>query len=118
MCSISHYTEDGIVIRKGEIRQEIPLLIEGRCILYGETRDGWNNLLSVLKEGSILDYASLLNDEKAMNTVVSSKNSQVLLIPNTAFLAFLEKHPKGALEIVRLLEKDRRRFMKLWMSAG
>ena len=118
MCSISHYSEDEIVIRKGENRQEIPLLTEGRCILCGETRDGWNNPLSVLTEGSILDYASLLNGEKAMNTVVSSRNSQVLLIPSAAFLAFLEKHPRAALEIVRLLEKDRRRFMKLWMSAG
>ena len=117
-CSISHYSKDGIVIRKGEARQEIPLLIEGRCILYGETRDGWNNPLSILREGSILDYSSLLNEEKTMNTVVSSENSQVLFIPAAAFLAFLEKHPEGALEIVRLLEKDRRTFMKLWMSAG
>ena len=118
MCSISHYSEDGIVIRKGEDRQEIALLLKGRCILYGETRDGWNDPLSVLREGSILDYSPLLNEEKAMNTVVSSENSQVLLIPRAAFLAFLEEHPEAALEIVRLVEQDRRRFMKLWLNGG
>ena len=118
MCSLTHYSEDGIVIRKGEYSRAIPLLLEGRCILYGETRDGWNNPLSVLNKGSILDYASLLNEEKTVNTVVSSEKSQVLLIPRAAFLAFLEKHPEAALEVVRLVEKDRRRFMKLWMSDG
>lgn len=116
---LSHFTEDLMIVRKGDIQEDLPVLLRGKCILYGETRDGWNNPLRVLKEGDILDYSSLFSEEKSPFTVVNSASeSTVLFIPIEELRSFLNAHPEGLIEIARMLDRDRQRFMALWIGVG
>ena len=115
---ISHYAEDRIIVRKEGLQAELPILFKGKCILYGQTREGWNNPLRVLKEGDILDYSPLFIGEKVPYTVVSgASESTVLFIPIEPLKSFMNAHPEGFIEIAKMLDRDRQRFMALWMGA-
>lgn len=106
-----------MIVRKGDIQEDLPVLLKGKCILYGETRDGWNNPLRVLKEGDILDYSSLFSEGKTPFTVVNSASeSTVLFIPIEELRSFTNAHPEGLIEIARMLDRDRQRFMALWIG--
>lgn len=115
---IVRYTEGRMIVKEGTVRKNLPVLFKGRCILYGETPSGWNNPMCVLKEGEILDYSPLFSEEKTTHTVMSSSpGATVVFIPEELLKSFLYAHPAGFLEITRMVDRDRQRFMKLWMKA-
>jgi CRP-like cAMP-binding protein len=115
---IARYSDGYMITKKGTMQTELPILFNGNCILYGETQGGWNNPMRVLKKGDILDYSALFTDEKTTHTVTSnSAETTVLFIPREQLRSFLYAHPAGLIEIAGMLEKDRQRFMKLWMRA-
>lgn len=116
-CRLAWFAPDEIVVRKGGVEREIPLLLEGRCVVFGETKEGWNNPLRILREGSILDYSPLFSGDRTFNTIACIESSVVLFIPCDDLMVFLSANPLGMMEIMRLLEKDKRTFMKLWMGA-
>ena len=117
MSRLSHYAEDQMIVRKGNIQADFPVLLRGKCVLYGETREGWNNPLRILKEGDILDYSALFSEGKTPFTVVSSTpESTVLFIPVEELKSFMNTHPEGLLEIASMLDRDRQRFMRLWIG--
>ena len=116
-CRLAWFAPEEIVVRKGAAESEIPLLLEGRCIVFGETKEGWNNPLRILREGNILDYSPLFSGDRAFNTIACIESSMVLFIPCDELVDFLSANPHGMMEMMRLLEKDKRVFMKLWMGA-
>ena len=92
--------------------------------LPGETvelRDGYLYIDGerIFKEGDILDYSPLFSEEKTPFTVVNSASeSTVLFIPAEELRSFMNAYPEGLIEIARMLDRDRQRFMALWISAG
>lgn len=118
-CHLEHYAEDEVMIRRGERRSELPILLHGKAILYGETRDGWSNPLRISKEGSILSFSPLFEEEKTNNMMANSSEEAVVLnIPMGALMDYLADHPDGVLEIARLLYEERSAFIKLWTNAN
>ena len=117
-CFLDHFAEDEVIVKKGEALRMLPILLRGKAIFFGETREGWSNPLRIRKAGSILSYTPLFDDEKTSNMVTSGMDeSIVLFIPQEALLEYLFQHPESMIEMTRLLYHDRNVFIKLWTNA-
>ena len=117
-CHLGHFAEDEMIVRKGDALQKLPILLKGRAIVFGETKEGWNNPLRIKKAGSILSFTPLFEDEKTNNLVTSGMDgSIVLFIPQEALLTYLFRHPESMIEISRLIYQERNIFIKLWTNA-
>lgn len=118
VCRIESFGEEEIVIREGESNTEIPILLSGRCIQYGRTKEGWNNPLSVIKPGQILDFSFFYENGRSPVTVsTQSSTASVIFIPREELTRFLQKYPMGIAEIARMMDAGRRKYLRLWMRA-
>lgn len=117
-CNRRIYSEDEIIIPKGQFLDSLPVLLSGKAVVYGETSTGWNNPLRVLKKCDILSFTGLFEDMKAKELVTSGANdTEVLSIPVRDMHAFLESHPGVSLALMRLLEEEKNRYLTLWLNA-
>jgi hypothetical protein len=117
-CFREHFVEDEMIVRKGEALQMLPILLKGRAIVFGESREGWSNPLRIKGAGSILSFTPLFEDERTGSMVTSGEEGAIVLfIPQEALLDFLFRHPESMLEASRLLYQERKDFIKLWLGA-
>lgn len=117
-CHMESYDEDEIIIKKDENVAGLPILLHGRCTVFEQTREGWNNPVRMLKAGQILNYSCLFEGVKANHTVVAASSGVTTVsIPRTELMQFLSLHPMKALEISRALYEERNIFVQLWTNA-
>ena len=117
-CVMTSFAEDETIVRIGEKQGSIPILMRGRAIVYGETRDGWNNPVRILRQGSVLSYAALLG-RKEENIITSGEDDTVILfVPSDVLLNLMETHAETSLRIITDLMDQRKTYMKLWLNAG
>ena len=117
-CYMKQYEEDEIIIKKGDRIAELPILLEGRCTVYEQTKEGWNNPVHMLRAGQILNYSCLFEGERSHNMVIAACSGvTAVFIPVKELMPFLSSHPVEMLEISRALYEDRKVFMQLWVNA-
>ncbi len=118
MCQMRVYAEDELIVRKGCVMEEIPVLVSGNAILYGEAVDGWINPVRVLKKNSFLSYSGLFEETRTSNMVSSMKDGTVVFfVPSFAMKEFCLRHPNALLAITKLLYQEKNQYIKLWMNA-
>ena len=118
VCRLEHCAADEIIVKKGAYLKELPILLRGTAVLYGETREGWSNPLRVRKSGSILSFAPLFDAEKTGHMAVNGQEEALVLqLPRQALTEYLARHPEGSMVLARQLYEDRNIFMKLWTNA-
>ncbi len=118
MCQLRMYGEDEMIVRKGCIMEEIPVLVSGKAILYGETLDGWTNPLRVLTNNRFLSYSGLFEETRTSNMVSSAQDGTIVFfVPVNAMRDFCLRHPDSLLTIAELLYQEKNQYIKLWMNA-
>ena len=117
-CSIATYAEDEPIVVKGDSMQDIPVLMQGRAVVYCETRGGWNNPIRVLRRGSVLSRSALFEGMKEETVVTAGEDrTLVLYVPAAEMQRFLEDYPEAAFQMLRELEREKQSYMKLWLNA-
>ena len=118
VCSLNVYAEDETILLKDSRPEDVPFLVNGTAMLYGETASGWINPVQGMKNGSILTILPLFEDIRMPNTVMSNEDGTlVLFVPGYAMRAFCMAHPESLLQILRMLYDSSNKYMKLWMNA-
>ena len=111
------FAEDEMIVRKGSLMEEIPILVSGNAVLYGETVDGWTNPLRVMKKNSLLSYSGLFEETDTSNTVTSAKDGTVVFfVPASAMKEFCLRYPEALMTITEMLYKEKNQYMKLWLN--
>jgi CRP-like cAMP-binding protein len=115
---LAHYPADAIIVARGELPREMPILLDGRVYHYTQARDGWENPLRLLKGGDILSYSVLFEGQRTSDLIVNNRDeATVIWLPKAELLDFLAAHPKGMIEIARRLHSDKRVYARLWTNA-
>ena len=96
----------------------IPMLVQGRAILYGESSAGWNNPFRVFKEGDILSLEPFFGDGKQRDLLIAGEHGAAVIFIRAAVLeGFFKEHPESLFELARVIEKEKRNYQKLWLNA-
>jgi CRP-like cAMP-binding protein len=91
------------------------ILLAGRAKLSSVTESGREALLGIRDPGELIGEMSALDDAPRMATAIALEHVEVLVIPRSAFVAFLDKTPGVAMVLVRMLNRrlrdaDRKRI--------
>ena len=91
------------------------ILLAGRAKLSSVTESGREALLGIRDPGELIGEMSALDDAPRMATAIALEHVEVLVIPRSAFVAFLDKTPGVAMVLVRTLNRrlrdaDRKRI--------
>ena len=118
VCEWEQCPRDYIIKGSMEELDRIPMLVQGRAILYGESSDGWNNPFRVFKEGDILSLEPFFGDGKPRDLLIADEGgAAVLFILADTLRAFFRKHPESLFELTRIIEKEKIKYQKLWLNA-
>lgn len=110
--------EDYIIVNLNEASEEIPILVQGRAILFRTSSGGWSNPVHVYKPGDFLSMAALFEDEKRRDLLITDAGAAVILwIRSEALLSFLDTHPDSWRQIAYILEKEKQNYLRLWLNA-
>lgn len=117
-CRLKTYSEDEIIVVKEQYLDEIPILLNGKAVMYGLSKSGWENPIQILHSGSVLSYTGMLEGVKNENLIASTtSDTEVLFVPKKEMLAFCAEHPAASFAIMRQLEGTKNKYMRLWLNA-
>ena len=118
VCEWEQCPRDYIIKGSMEELDRIPMLVQGRAILYGESSDGWNNPFRVFKEGDILSLEPFFGDGKQRDLLIAGEHGAAVIFIRAAVLeGFFKEHPESLFELARVIEKEKRNYQKLWLNA-
>ncbi|MCI5149989.1 MAG: Crp/Fnr family transcriptional regulator, partial [Candidatus Electrothrix sp. MAN1_4] len=83
------YKKDEIVLRKGDLGENLYIVIEGKVSVLNETGIS----ISSLGEGEVFGEMSLICDQKVGSTIQASADVQILSIYRENFQFIMDKYP-------------------------
>ena len=92
-----------IIIRQGQVGNEIYLMEEGSVAIYRE-QTGASELLAVLHAPTVFGEMAMVNPERVRTASVKAQNNlRLLTIPVTSFVPFLRRFPTLRDKLQRLV---------------
>ena len=88
-----------VLIREGDDADALYLIAEGRLRVIGRRDDGTPQTLAELGRGEIVGEMALVTNEPRSATVTAVRDSLVLELPATTFLALVQEHPDVLREV-------------------
>lgn len=117
-CIWEQFAGDSMIRGSMDALEWIPLLVQGRAILYGESSEGWNNPFRVFREGDFLSLDAFFGDGRPRDLLIADEGgAAVLFILADTLRAFFGKHPESLFELTRIVEKEKIKYQKLWLKA-
>lgn len=103
------YPKNSIILFEDDPGDALYIVSAGqvKVVLIGE--DGREVILSVLGDGDFFGEMSLIDDEPRSAHVIAMRDSQLLVLRRDDFQSQLERHPKVALQLLRVLVQRLRR---------
>lgn len=113
IASPRSYQTDEVLVRQGEDRRDVHVLLEGRATVVRVTPEGREVLLALRGPGDTLGEIVALDPAPRMATATALEPVSSLLIPGVRFVEFLRRRPVAMLAMLQLLarrnrESDRR----------
>jgi CRP/FNR family cyclic AMP-dependent transcriptional regulator len=107
IIDIKHKSKGEHIIREGEIGSDLFILYEGEVEIRKKTRAGDDYTVMILKaeENVFFGEMALIDDEKRSATVIARKDSTLLVISKTDFLALGDSHPQICLPVTRAISE-------------
>jgi len=88
-----------VLIREGDVADALYLIAEGRVRVTSRRDDGTPQVLAELGRGEIVGEMALVTNEPRSATVTAVRDSLVLELPATTFLALVREHPDVLREV-------------------
>jgi CRP/FNR family transcriptional regulator, cyclic AMP receptor protein len=95
--------EKEVIFNKGEPGHQLSAIISGRVKLSTLSEQGKEMVFGILGRGEIFGEISLLDGEERTATVTALEPTELLVIERKDFLAFLERQPKVAIQLLGTL---------------
>lgn len=102
------YRKNTVLINEGDDAGSVFFIMSGKVRIYLSNDSGRTVTLSTQESGSFFGELSLLDGEPRSASVMTLEPTVCLLIPCSAFSAWIERHPEVALSIIRNLARRMR----------
>ena len=93
--------EDEIIIREGEIYDEMYKILSGRAALYLNYGTENEYLIGVLSDGKCFGEVSVLTGKPSPYTAVTVSDTMVMRIPSDRFESFITQSPRNIADIMK-----------------
>jgi CRP/FNR family transcriptional regulator, cyclic AMP receptor protein len=100
---IRDYGPNVTLFHQGDDAGPVLVLLDGRVKVVALTPGGREVIVAVRGPGDLLGEMSAFDGEPRSATVATLEPVQALLVPGSAFAAFLERRPRVALVILRMV---------------
>ena len=104
-----HYPKGAVIFRKGEPGTSMMTVAEGRIKISASSRDGKEAVLAVLAKGDVLGEMAILDGGPRSADATALEPTELVVIDQRDFIPFLERNPKIAVRLLRLLSERLRR---------
>jgi len=91
------------LFHQGDDAGSVIVLLVGRAKVSSLSSAGREAIVAVRGPGDLLGEMAAIDDEPRSGTVTTLEPVEALLVPGSAFAAFLEQHPRVALVILRMI---------------
>ena len=91
------------LFHQGDDAGPVIVLLSGRVKVVSLTSAGREVIVAVRGPGDLLGELSAIDDEPRAATVITLEPVEALLVAGSAFAAFLERRPRAALVMLRML---------------
>lgn len=95
---------------EGDIQESLTILHHGKVKVFRYTQEDKEQILYVLSEGDFFGERNLFQKLKSTCFIEALEETEVCLISDSAFIAFLKNHPETS---VKMLEEMSRRMERL-----
>lgn len=92
-----------VIFYKADPGRQMSALLSGRVKLSTVSADGKEMVFGILGRGEIFGEISLLDGEERTATVTAIEPTELLIIERRDFIAFLERQPKVAIQLLGTL---------------
>jgi CRP-like cAMP-binding protein len=97
------YGANVTLFHQGDEAGPVVVLLTGRAKIVSLSAAGREVIVAVRGPGDLLGELSAIDGEPRSATVTTLESVEALLIPGSAFATFLERHPRVALVILRMV---------------
>ncbi len=108
LARITHekrYKKDTPIFFKDEVGESIFIIKSGQVKVMVESEDGREVILSFLEPSEWFGEMSILDGEVRSATVITTKDSDLLMINRNDFLDELRRHPEIAIKLLKVLSR-------------
>ena len=92
-----------VIFHKADPGRQMSAILSGRVKLSTVSEEGKEMIFGVLGRGEIFGEISLLDGEERTATVTALEPTELLVIERKEFIAFLERQPKVAIQLLGTL---------------
>jgi len=103
-CSI--YKKGQIVFHERAYPHGLFCVNDGKIKLIRAGNDGKEQIVHLAKNGDVMGYRALLSGDKYSCSAVTMEDSSLCFIPKSVFTGMVEKSPRLALQMIRLLSNE------------
>lgn len=106
-CNVKSYGKDEVIIKEGEVGSEMYIVYTGGVEIQKKTRAGDSYTVVKLsaEHNVFFGELALIDDDKRSATVISSQESQFIVISKKDFLELGNTYPEIGLPITREIAK-------------
>jgi CRP-like cAMP-binding protein len=94
-----------LLLAEGQVADRVLVLRSGRAKVVSSTAEGGEVVLDFRGPGSLLGEQSLVDGSPRGASVVAVEPVEMLVVPASAFRAYLERHPAVAMTMLAMLSR-------------
>lgn len=103
-CAMKRAYGSGVtLVHQGDDGGPVIVLLDGRVKVASVTTAGREVIIAVRGRGDLVGELAALDESPRSASILSLEPVEALVIPASAFAAFLERHPRVALVILRMV---------------
>jgi len=103
---LKNFKKKDLIFKEGEVPDDLYFINKGSVKTFRMNHEGKELLTSILRTGSFLGYASLLEDKPYSESAEALEDTQIAIIPRKDFLILLYSSKDVARKFIRLLSNN------------
>lgn len=109
VAMVRHVPTDAIILLAEEEGDTLFVIVHGRVKVTVMSEDGREVILSILKDGDIFGEMSLLDGKPRSASVISTEDTELIMLRRSEFLMHLARYPEMAAKMLSTLASRLRR---------
>jgi len=109
-ATLRTYRKNTLLMQKGDQASALYVLLSGHVKVFSADDDGKEIVLNELGAGELIGELALIADSTRSASVITAETCRCLMLPKTAFQAFLHKRPDVAVRLLTTLAHRVRRL--------
>ena len=106
------------LLRRGDRGEAMIVVVEGHVKIVMTSDRGAELLITIIESGGILGELALLDGGERSADAIALDHVKAIKLPRSAFLNFLERHPRASIRLLALLSMKLRHTTELAEDAA